>query len=115
MGYNLSVVNICHDDFKAILDMLAEYYGCGSNNLSIKLENESKEIFWGCHSWWKPEDYEFFSKAPMPVGFEDFQVARDNLIEVIGVEGEAPINTWNNALESLNLKRFKEEGLEDVI
>ena len=58
--FNLSVVNIIPDAHKDALNQIAELYGCGPNNLSVKLQGEDG-IYWGCHSWWKPEDYALFS------------------------------------------------------
>ncbi|MDA1587803.1 hypothetical protein PDK27_29080, partial [Bacillus cereus group sp. TH230-1LC] len=58
--FNLSVVNIVPDTHKDAINQIAELYGCGSNNLSVKLQGEDG-IYWGCHSWWKPEDYATFT------------------------------------------------------
>ena len=60
MKFNLSVVNIIPDAHKDAINQIAELYGCGPNNLSVKLQGEDG-IFWGCHSWWEPEDYAIFS------------------------------------------------------
>ena len=57
MKFNLSVVNIIPDGHKDAINQIAELYGCGSNNLSVKLQG-ADGIYWGCHSWWKPEDVE---------------------------------------------------------
>ena len=59
--FNLSVVNIVPDAHKDAINQIAELYGCGENNLSVKLIDSSGAIFWGCHSWWKPEHYALFS------------------------------------------------------
>ena len=37
MKFNLSAVNIISDDHKDAINHIAEIYGCGSNNLSVKL------------------------------------------------------------------------------
>lgn len=60
MKFNLSVVNIIPDAHKNAINQIAELYGCGPNNLSVKLQGEAG-IYWGCHSWWKPKDYALFS------------------------------------------------------
>lgn len=52
MKFNLSVVNIISDDHKDAINQIAEAYGCGPNNLSVKLQGEDS-IYWGCHSWWQ--------------------------------------------------------------
>ena len=64
MKFNLSVVNIIPDTHKDAINQIAELYGCGENNLSVKLQGEDG-IYWGCHSWWKPEDYALFSDAEL--------------------------------------------------
>ena len=58
--FNLSVVNIVPDAHKVAVNRIAELYGCGGNIISVKLQGEDG-IYWGCHSWWKPEDYALFS------------------------------------------------------
>ena len=64
MKFNLSVVNIIPDTHKDAINQIAELYGYGSNNLSVKLQGDDG-IYWGCHSWWKPEDYALFSDAEL--------------------------------------------------
>lgn len=59
--FNLSVVNIVPNAHKDAVNQIAEAYGCGANNLSVKLQDAEGNVFWGCHSWWKPEDYAVFS------------------------------------------------------
>ena len=61
MKFNLSVVNIIPDTHKDAINQIAELYGCSPNNLSVKLIDSNGAIYWGCHSWWKPEDYAVFS------------------------------------------------------
>ena len=36
--FNLSVVNIIPDAHKYAVNQIAELYGCGENNLSVKLQ-----------------------------------------------------------------------------
>ena len=62
--FNLSVVNIIPDAHKDAIWLIAELYGYRSNNLSVKLQGDDG-IYWGCHSWWKPEDYALFSDAEL--------------------------------------------------
>lgn len=59
--FNLSVVNIIPDVHKDAINQIAELYGCGENNLSVKLIDSNGAVYWGSHSWWKPEDYALFS------------------------------------------------------
>ena len=40
MKFNLSVVNIIPDVHKDAINQIAELYGCGTNNLSVKLQGE---------------------------------------------------------------------------
>ena len=63
--FNLSVVNIIPDAHKDAVNAIAELYGCGENNLSVKLVDSDGAFHWGCHSWWKPEDYALFSDAEL--------------------------------------------------
>ena len=62
--FNLSVVNIIPDAHKDAVNAIAELYGCGENNLGVRLIG-ADGIYWGCHSWWKPEDYALFSDAEL--------------------------------------------------
>ena len=43
--FNLSVVNIVPNAHKGAINQIAELYGCGSNNLSVKLQGEDG-IYW---------------------------------------------------------------------
>ena len=65
MKFNLSVVNIVPDDHRDAINQIAELCGCGPNNLSVKLIDSGGVVYWGCHSWWKPEDYAVFSDAEL--------------------------------------------------
>ena len=59
--FNLSVVNIIPDEHREAVNQVAALYGCGENNLSVKLIDSNGAVYWGCHSWWNPEDYAMFS------------------------------------------------------
>lgn len=55
----------------------------GENNLFVKLADSNGAVYWGCHSWWKPEDYATFTdyglrSALIPV---DLQPALEHLYE----------------------------------
>lgn len=108
--FNLSVVNIVPDAYKGAINQIAEAYGCGPNNLSVKLKDGGGKVFWGCHSWWKPEDYAQFSDDELrqqivPV---ELQPSLEFLYERLMLDGNAQEN-WQSALEELNLLTVQEE------
>lgn len=107
--FNLSVVNIVPDAHKDAINQIAEIYGCGPNNLSVELQGEDG-IYWGCHAWWKPEDYAQFSDADLraqviPI---ELQPALEHLYERIVLDGDAYEN-WQAALTELNLVTVTEQ------
>ena len=102
--FNLSVVNIIPDTHKDAVNQIAELYGCGENNLSVKLIDSSGAVYWGCHSWWKPEDYALFSddelrQQVVPV---ELSPALEHLYERLMLDGNAQEN-WQAALAELGL------------
>ena len=101
--YSLSVVNIVPDTHKDAINQIAELYGCGSNNLSVKLQGEDG-IYWGCHSWWKPEDYAVFSDDELrqQVVPTELQPSLEFLYERLMLDGDAQEN-WTAALKELSL------------
>ena len=101
--FNLSVVNIIPDAHKDAINQIAELYGCGSNNLSVKLQG-TDGIYWGCHSWWKPEDYAQFSDADLRAQIVPTEVAPalEFLYERLVLDGDAQENWWA-ALSELGL------------
>ena len=103
MSYNLSVVNIVPDTHKDAINQIAELYGCGHNNLSVKLQG-ADGIYWGCHSWWKPEDYAQFSDADLRAQIvpTELQPALEFLYERLMLDGDAQSN-WQAALDELGL------------
>ena len=109
--YNLSVVNIISDEHKDAVNQIAELYGCGSDSLSVKLKDIEGNIFWGCHSWWKPEDYAVFSDAELrqQVVPTELQPSLEFLYERLTLDGSAQEN-WQAALEDLNLTQVIEES-----
>lgn len=109
MSYNLSVVNIVPDAHKDAINQIAEAYGCGPNNLSIKLQG-TDGIYWGCHSWWKPEDYALFSDDGLrqQVVPTELQPALEFLYERLVLDGDAQEN-WQAALSELGLTLTQEE------
>lgn len=109
MKFNLSVVNIVPDAHKDAINQIAELYGCGPNNLSVKLQGENG-IYWGCHSWWKPEDYALFSDDELrqQVVPTELQPALEFLYERLMLDGDAQEN-WQAALALNGLSEVREE------
>ena len=107
--FNLSVVNIIHDEYREADNQIAELCGCGSNNLSVKLQGEDG-IYWGCHSWWKPEDYAVFSDAELrsQIVPSELQPALAHLYERLALDGDAQEN-WTAALALHELSEVVEE------
>ena len=110
MKFNLSVINIIPDVHKDAINLIAEAYGCGSNNLSVKLQGEDG-IYWGCHSWWKPEDYAVFSDDELrqqlvPI---ELQPALEHLYERLVLDGDSQEN-WQTALALNGLSVAQEEN-----
>ena len=101
--YCLSVVNIVPDANKDSINQIAELYGCGSNNLSVKLQGDDG-IYWGCHSWWKPEHYALFSDDELrqQVVPAELQPSLEFLYERLVLDGDAQSN-WQTALDELSL------------
>ena len=110
MKFNLSVVNIIPDAHKDAINQIAEAYGCGSNNLSVKLQGEDG-IYWGCHSWRKSEEYAVFSDAELRAQIvpSELQPALEFLYERLMLDSDAQEN-WQAALDGLNLTLVIEES-----
>ena len=108
--FNLSVVNIVPDTHKGALNQIAELYGCGENNLSVKLIDSTGAIYWGCHSWWKPEDYAVFSDDELraQVVPAELQPSLEYLYERLMLDGDAQEN-WQAALALNGLSEVQEE------
>ncbi len=103
MKFNLSVVNIIPDAYKDAINQIAEIFDCGENNLSVKLQGVDG-IYWGCHSWWKPEHYAIFSNDELrqqvvPV---ELQPSLEFLYERLVLDGIAQEN-WQQALVEMRL------------
>lgn len=107
--FNLSVVNIIPDAHKDALNQIAELYGCGPNNLSVKLQG-ADGIYWGCHSWWKPEDYALFSDDELrqQIVPTELQLSLEFLYERLMLDGDAQEN-WTAALALHGLSEVLEE------
>lgn len=106
--FNLSVVNIVPNAHKDAINQIAELYDCGENNLSVKLIDSSGVIYWGCHSWWKPEDYAMFSDDELraQVVPTELAPALEFLYERLVLDGDAQDN-WQAALSELGLTVFE--------
>ena len=107
--FNLSVVTIVPDAHKEAINQIAELYGCGPNNLSVKLQGEDG-IYWGCHSWWKPEDYAIFSDDELREQIVPTELlpALAYLYERLVLDGDAQEN-WQAALALKGLSVVEEE------
>ncbi|WP_374527748.1 hypothetical protein [Acinetobacter sp.] len=105
--FNLSVVNIIPDAHKDAINQIAALYDCGENNLSVKLIDSTGAIYWGCHSWWKPEDYAMFSDDELraQVVPTELAPALEFLYERLVLDGDAQEN-WQAALSELGLKNI---------
>ena len=102
--FNLSVVNIIPDAHKDAINQIAELCGCGPNNLAVKLQDADGNIYWGCHSWWKPEDYALFSDEELraQVVPPDLLPSLEYLYERLVLDGAAQEN-WQQALVEMRL------------
>ena len=109
MKFNLSVVNIISDAHKDAVNQIAELYGCGPNNMSVKLQG-ADGIYWGCHSWWKPEDYALFSDDELRAQIVPTELAPalEHLYERLMLDGNSQEN-WQSALDELSLTLVETE------
>lgn len=107
--FNLSVVNIVPDAHKDAINQIAELYDCGENNLSVKLIDSNGAIYWGCHSWWKPEDYAQFSDDTLRAQIipAELAPALEHLYERLMLDGNSQEN-WQAALIGLGLMLVEE-------
>lgn len=111
----MSVVNIIADQYKGLINELAESLGKGKDSLSVKLQDEFGNIFWGCHSWWNREDLIVFNSPTilknLGVDIEYFKDGFDNLheyvIDTLNITNDelwaVPRNNWDSALIQLGL------------
>ena len=100
--FNLSVVNIIPDAYREAVNQVAELYGCGENNLSVKLIGSNGAVYWGCHSWWKPEDYALFSDPELRAQIipPELLPSLEYLYERLVLDGDSQEN-WQAALSEL--------------
>lgn len=102
--FNLSVVSIIPDAHKDAVNTTAELYGCGPNNLGVQLQNSDGAIYWGCHAWWKPKHYAYFSDDELraQVVPPELLPSLEFLYERLILDGDAQEN-WQAALSELGL------------
>ena len=102
--FNLSVVNIIPDDHKDAVNQVAALYVSGENNLSVKLIDSNGAVYWGCHSWWKPEDYAVFSDAELRAQIvpPELLPSLEFLYERLVLDDNAQEN-WQQALVEMRL------------
>lgn len=107
--FNLSVVNIVPNAHLVAVNAIAALYGCGENNLSVKLQSPDG-IYWGCHSWWKPEDYALFSDEELRAQIipSELQPSLEFLYERLVLDGDSQEN-WQAALDELGLSIVETE------
>ena len=108
--FNLSVVNIISDEHREAVNQVAALYDCGENNLSVKLIDSKGAIYWGCHSWWKPEDYAQFSDAELRAQIVPAELlpSLEFLYERLVLDGDGQEN-WQAALSELGLSLIETE------
>ena len=108
--FNLSVVNIIPDEHKEAVNQVAALYGCGENNLGVRLLSADGSIYWGCHSWWNPEDYALFSNAELRAQIIPAELlpSLEFLYEHLVLDGDSQEN-WQAALTALGLTLTQEE------
>lgn len=122
MTHNLSVVNIIPITYLELINALAEAYGCGPNNMSVPLGTDNEVTHYGCHSFWRIEDYAEFSSDELRNAFisqldlelqEPMQAAISALYERVVVDGD-PQQNWQSALAELGLTEHNAEKTEGV-
>lgn len=112
MKFNLSVVNITPDAHKDAVNQIAELYGCGPNNLSVKLIDSTGAVYWGCHSWWKPEHYAIFSDDELRAQIvpSELQPSLEFLYERLVLNGD-PQDNWQAALAENGLSPVRQTDI----
>lgn len=108
--FNLSVVNIVPDAHKDAINQIAELYGCGENNISVKLIDSKGAIYWGCHAQWTPEDYAVFSDAELRAQIIPAELlsSLEFLYERLVLDGDSQEN-WQSVLSELGLSLAETE------
>ena len=101
--FNLSVVNIISDEHREAVNQIAALYGCGENNLGVRLIG-ADGIYWGCHSLWKPEVYAVFSDEELRAQIipPELLPSLEFLYERLVLDGDAQEN-WQASLVEMRL------------
>jgi len=112
---NLSIVHIVEEQHKDIINELAYILGMGGNSLSIKLQDQSGNIYYGCHSWWLSSKYIMFKDHmglnAIGINMTPYKAAliklREFLIDTQNMSHEEieniPFINWHNALSEMEL------------
>ena len=110
-SFNLSVVNIASEAATPKINQIAALYGCGDNSLSVLLTDANGNKFYGCHAFWKPEDYATFTDPDLRqlIVPADLQPYLLELYERLLLDGDAQVN-WKAALAELSLTVVTEES-----
>lgn len=68
------------------------------------------KFFWGCHSWWNPDDYAIFSNEELrnQIIPSELITSLEFLYERLVLDGSAQEN-WKNTLEELELIEIIDE------
>lgn len=116
--YILSVVNVIPAAYLALINALAEAYGCGPNNISVPLCTDGEVTHYGCHSFWRVDDYAQFSSDALRNAFisqldtelqEPMQASVASLYERTVLHGDAQEN-WQAALQELGLTKLEPDA-----
>ena len=118
--FNLSVVNITPIAYLNLINALAEAYNCGPNNMSVPLCTNGEITHYGCHSYWRIDDYAQFSSDELRNAFisqlsvelqEPMQAAISALYERVVIDGD-PQQNWKAALAELGLTEHNAEKID---
>jgi len=105
MTFSLSVVQLCPEIHRGAADAIAESYGYGPGNLSVRLTHTDTSTWWGCHAWWRPEALDIVTTPPDEVA----GVADIMAIVITSVrEGGEPIQHWAEVLAANGLSVYVE-------
>lgn len=110
MLFNLSVVNIISDLHREAINQIAELYGCGPGNISVKLQDDAGSIYWGCHSFWNPDHYAIFTDTTLRAQIVPAELlpSLEFLYERLSLNGNAQEN-WQAALNEIGLSIIEAE------
>lgn len=103
-AYTLSVVQLCHDDYRDAANAVAEGYGYGPGNLSVELRHTDGSTWWGCHAWWMPSALEVVNSPP-----DEVPGVAEVVAQVITSvrDGGDPLQHWQEALAANGLSVYQ--------